>query len=89
MKLRAINLRWGDINMSKLDLHKLIVHFAQSNKAEGKPPITVTRYREVLNDFIRFLESADRRPILADLNVINVREFIIHEQVRPISNYTV
>ncbi len=44
--------------MSELDLHKFVVHFAQSNKAEGKSPVTVTWYSEMLDDFVGFLESA-------------------------------
>jgi hypothetical protein len=31
-------LKWSDIKMSELDLTKLISHFAQTNKAEGKYP---------------------------------------------------
>jgi len=42
MKVTALNLRWRDINMAELELTKLILHFAQSNKAEGKPPKTVS-----------------------------------------------
>ena len=37
-----VNLSWGDINMAELELGKLILHFQQSNKAEGKSPKTVT-----------------------------------------------
>jgi hypothetical protein len=44
--------------MANLDLGKLISHFAQSNKAEGKSPKTVSWYTEMLSDFARFQRSA-------------------------------
>jgi site-specific recombinase XerD len=89
MKVRTVNLRWNDINMSELDLHKLILHYEQSNKAEGKSPATVTWYSEMLGGFVKFLEFTGRGPILSGLNVLTVREFIIHEQARLVSDYTV
>jgi len=89
MKVRTLNLRWGDINMAELELTKLILHFAQSNKAEGKSPKTVSWYSDMLSDFVRFLESSNKDPCLANLNATTVREFIIHEQGRGLSPYTV
>jgi site-specific recombinase XerD len=89
MKVKTINLRWDDIDMSELDLHKLIVHYGQSNKAEGKSPATVIWYAEMLGDFLKFLESTCRRLILNELDAKNVREFIIHERERLVSDYTV
>jgi len=41
MKSRRRNLRWTDIDMAELDLEKLVLHFSQSNKAEGKSPKTI------------------------------------------------
>jgi hypothetical protein len=41
MKAGKVNLKWSDVNMAAFDLTKLISHFAQSNKAEGKSPKTV------------------------------------------------
>jgi len=89
VKASKVNLKWSDINMAELDLTKLISHFAQSNKAEAKSPKTVSWYTEMLIDFVRFLRSTDREAILAQLHVTTVREFIIHEQSREISPYTV
>jgi hypothetical protein len=43
MKSRGRNLHWMNIEMSELDLKKLINHFGQSNKAEGKSPKTISR----------------------------------------------
>ena len=56
MKLKRIT-KWADINMVELDLPKLITHFAQSNKAEGKSLKTVFWYSDMLNDFAKFLQA--------------------------------
>jgi len=74
--------------MATFDLTKLISHFAQSNKAEGKSPKTVSWYNEMLFDFVKFLRSTGREAILAELNTVAVREFIVHEQDRSVSPYT-
>lgn len=76
------NSKWSDINIAELDLIKLVTHFAQSNKAEGKSPKTMPWYTEMLTDFARFLERTGRRPVLVEFNVEAVREFVIHEQGR-------
>jgi site-specific recombinase XerD len=89
MKVKKLNLKWADINMAELDLTKLISHFAQSNKAEGKSPKTVSWYSEMLLDYVRFLRSTGREAILAELNATSVRGFIIQEQQRGLSPYTV
>jgi integrase/recombinase XerC/integrase/recombinase XerD len=67
----------------------LILHFAQSNKAEGKSPKTISWYSEMLSDFVKFQTSASNTGILSDFSVPNVRDFIIHEQNRQVSPYTV
>ena len=89
MKGRRRNLQWADIEMSELDLRNLINHFGQSNKAEGKSPKTISWYGEMLHDFIRYLERTTRKEILTNLNVASVREFIVHEQGRGLSPYSV
>jgi site-specific recombinase XerD len=89
MDFRRTIRKWGDMDMAELDLVKLISHFAQSNKAEGKSPKTVSWYSEMLFDFVSFLRSTDRRAILAELNAPTVREFIVREQGRGLSPYTV
>ena len=75
--------------MAEVKLDKLIIHFAQSNKAEGKSPKTISWYSEMLSGFVRFLESHGHRALLSELGVDTVREFIVHEQERGISPYTV
>ena len=83
------NLHWVDLNMAEMELEKLILHFAQSNKAEGKSPMTTTWYTEMLTGFTKFLAGAGRRPVLSEFNITTVREFIIREQEREISPFTV
>jgi len=75
--------------MAELELEKLILHFEQSNKAEGKSPKTITWYTEMIAGFTKFLTGTGKRPVLAEFNILAVREFIIHEQERGLSPYTV
>jgi len=89
MKSRRRNLHWRDLNMTELELEKLILHFEQSNKAESKSPKTITWYTEMISGFTRFLTGTGRRPVLAKFDISAVREFIIHEQERGLSPYTV
>ena len=88
MKVKRIT-KWADINMAELELDKLITHFAQSNKAEGKSPKTVSWYNEMLQDFVKFLQSEGIETTLAEFHVTNIREFIVHTQSRALSPYTV
>jgi site-specific recombinase XerD len=89
MNAGKINLKWSDIKMAELDLTKLITHFAQSNKADGKSVRTVSWYTEMLLDFVRFITSKGKEAVLAELNATAVREFIIYEQGRGLSPFTV
>lgn len=89
MKTRRINLKWDDIDMGELELDKLILHFAQSNKAEGKSPKTIFWYTEMITCFARFLAGTNKRVVLAEFNIDTVREFVIHEQGRGMSPYTI
>lgn len=75
--------------MAELDLTKLISHFAQSNRAEGKSPKTVSWYTEMLFAFIKFLRANGLAAILAELNTTAARQFVISEQGRGLSPYTV
>jgi site-specific recombinase XerD len=87
--IRRKNLRWVDIDMAEVELDKLIIHFAQSNKVGGKSSKTISWYSEMLDGLVRFLESKDCRAVLSDLGIDMVREFIVHEQERGMSPYTV
>jgi len=75
--------------MAELELEKLSLHFAQSNKVEGKSPKTIRWYSQVLEGYIRFLVATSRRPVLDEFSIVSVREFIAHEQDRKLSPFTV
>jgi len=77
--------KWSDIDMSQLELPNLILHFAQSNKADGKSPKTVSWYSEMLNCYVKYLGGMNITPTLANLNIDTVRDFIVHEQTRELS----
>jgi site-specific recombinase XerD len=83
------NLKWVDIHMAEIELDKLVLHFAQSNKAEAKSPKTIAWYSDMLNDFVRFLESKSCRGVLSEFDIETVREFVVYEQERGMSPYTV
>ena len=65
MKSRVRNLHWGDLNMAELALEKVILHFEQSNKAEGKSPRTIPWYTDMIAGFPRFRTGTGKRPVLA------------------------
>jgi len=88
MKVKSIK-NWLGINMKGLDLAKLITHFAQSNKAEGKSPKTVSWYSDMLLDFINYLRKACKHDTLSEFSIRNIRDYIVHEQGRGMSPYTV
>ncbi|MCK4863190.1 MAG: hypothetical protein KAS25_02790, partial [Dehalococcoidales bacterium] len=65
LKVKKRNLGWTDIDMDKIQLSKLVSHFNQCLKAEGKSPKTVSWYEEMLSVLTRYLESSGIIPILA------------------------
>lgn len=75
--------------MNEFSLDKLIVHYAHSNKAEGLSPRTIEWYTAMLRDFTAFLESQGRSGNLSDLDVSAVRQFVVQEQDRGLSPYSV
>jgi len=76
-------------SLAELELDKLILHFEHSNKAEGKSPKTITWYTEMIAGFTWFLAGTSKKPVLAEFDISAVREFIIHEQERGLSPYTI
>ena len=89
LKAKRKNFTWGEIDMENLNINKLIIHFAQSNKVEGKSPQTIAWYSAMLTDFSRFLESVNHDTVLGEFTIAAIREFIVHEQDRGLSPYTV
>ncbi len=82
-------IRWSDINMAEIDLDKLVLHFSQCMRAEGKSSKTITWYGEMIGAFIKFLKNTDKLPILAEVNLTSSREFVIYEQQRNMSPATI
>ena len=87
--LKTKNLKWRDIKMTEIRLERLVTHFAQCNQAEGKSPKTVHWYSQMLTDFIKFLNKQGVRDTLAEFNSENVRAFIVAEQNRGLSPFSV
>jgi len=75
--------------MAEIELGNLILHFSQSNKAESKSGKTISWYEEMLNSFISFLASLGMNVLLSEFNINSAREFVINEQERGLSPYTV
>ena len=59
------NFGWTDINMSVVELGKLLKNYIQCLKSEGKSPKTISWYTEMIAGFTRFLTGTGRRPVLA------------------------
>ncbi|MGA2159802.1 MAG: tyrosine-type recombinase/integrase [Dehalococcoidia bacterium] len=89
MGKRRANLKWSEIKMSDLELTKLLLHFSQTNKAERKSERTIAWYPQMIGYFVKFLESNGIITTLGNLNARNVREFLVHEQSRGLSPFTV
>jgi len=81
--------KWGDITMGEIHLDKLILHYENTNKAEAKSPRTIEWYTTNLGNFTGFLKSKGGTGNLADLDVQAVREYIVREQNRGLSPYSV
>jgi site-specific recombinase XerD len=77
------------VRMAELQLEKLLLHYAHACQAEGKSPSTVSWYQERGSRLVRFLEATGGRPVLSSLSLEKVREFIVHEQGRGLSPFTV
>lgn len=75
--------------MAELSLEKLLLHYAQCNRAEGKSRKTETWYTYMGSRFIRFLADTSGKPILANFNLTAVREFLVHQQEKRLSPSTV
>lgn len=83
------NLSWHQLAVADLNLTKLVLHFAHSKRAEGKPASTVGWYSDMLSHFIRFVQSEGQPATLSRFEIDLTRAFIVHEQERGVSPYTV
>jgi len=79
----------GVREMANLELEKLIIDFANTNRTEGKSPQTVAWYSQMLRAFVAYLVATGEPPVLASLTIMKVREYVAHEQQRGLAPNTV
>ncbi len=77
------NLRWEDMDKSKMELSVLLQHMEVHNKTEGKSPRTVEWYNEVLGQFIKWLKEDGSSTAIGDIDEYTVRRFIQYAQEKP------
>ena len=75
-------LRWDEMSKDDAPLDKLILQFDAFNRSEGKTPKTVTWYRTSLRLFMDYLIDSGVSPILGQMSVELVREYVLHLQTR-------
>jgi hypothetical protein len=78
-----------DMDMASIELEKLLLHFCQCMRAEAKAPTTIIWYQEMVSRFIKFLKGKNLQPTLEEFTIELAREFIVYEQERKLSPYTV
>ena len=84
----------GGMDDAGIPLAQLKRIFEVHNVTEGKSPYTVKWYNDVLNLFIRWLESSGKSTLLSDITEMDVREYILHIMRQPgvrgpVSSHTV
>lgn len=89
LRIGIRKLSWNKMVKSKLDLEKLIEHFCRCGKAEGKSPRTCSWYKEMLSTYAKFLVYSKLSLVLGEFTLETAREFILYEQQRGMSPYTV
>ena len=61
------NARWEDMEKGNIDLYRLIKHFGNFNRSEGKSPSTLEWYTYVLEFFRRWLEESGLSTALKEI----------------------
>jgi len=89
MKTGQNKSKWTEAQMADLELSKLVSHYAHSNRAEGKSPRTIEWYSQILGEYLSFLNAQDGNATLSKLDLDSVREFVVQEQNRGLSPYSV
>jgi site-specific recombinase XerD len=89
MRIKRNNLTWMDIDMTDVSLEKLLLHFSQCMKSDNKSPATITWYNEMLPRFFNFLEANNKNLVLGEFNIEVSRDFVIYEQERNLSPFTI
>ncbi|PKB71316.1 MAG: hypothetical protein BZY87_05520, partial [SAR202 cluster bacterium Io17-Chloro-G6] len=75
-------MRWNSMNKDDTQLEKLILQFEAFNRSEGKTVMTVRWYNIGLGLFIDYLKGARITPILGNVDIGVMREYILHLQKR-------
>ena len=75
--------------MANVSLEKLLLHFSQCMKSDGKSPATITWYNEMIPRFLNFLEANNKKPVLSEFNIEVSSDFVIYEQERNLSPLTI
>jgi site-specific recombinase XerD len=78
-----------DLIMAQLELCKLAQHYAHSNAAEGKSPATIQGYNYNLSLYIRHLVKTGTPAMLSALTLELARDFVLQEQSRGMSPFSV
>jgi|TARA_B100001971_G_C17877867_1_gene376567 hypothetical protein len=75
-------VRWDSMNKNDTPIEKLILQFEAFNRSEGKTTKTVRWYNTGLGLFIDYLKGTRVTPILGNVDIGVVREYILHLQNR-------
>jgi site-specific recombinase XerD len=70
------------MNKDKTPLEKLVLQYEAFNRSEGKTPLTVRWYRSILGQFVDYLRAQNIEPVLGNVDVGVVREYILYLQRR-------
>ena len=81
--VKTLDIRWGAMDKSTVDLPVLIQHFEVHNRTEGKSPRTVDWYNQVLGMFRNWLQANGLRTNVGSIGENEVRQFILYIQGRP------
>jgi site-specific recombinase XerD len=77
---RRRNQRWEKLDKLSIPLEQLIRYYKVYNKSERKSPNTVSWYTYCLTTFLRYLQDRGNLVTLADIGIIEAREFILYLQ---------
>jgi integrase/recombinase XerC/integrase/recombinase XerD len=80
MVSRAKNTRWQELDKGNIPLERLAQHFEAFNRSEGKSLRTVEWYCRVIAYLVKYLRQEGRSTLLADVNILIVRDFILYLQ---------
>jgi site-specific recombinase XerD len=75
-------VRWDSMNKDNICFEKLVLQFEAFNRSEGKTTKTVAWYNTGLYLFLDYLKSHKIDPVLGNIGVEVVREYILYLQQR-------